>query len=57
MSYQVVNPATGEIAAQFPDDEGNLKLAKELCDRLRKGDNNRWDVLRIEVVYSTKKEP
>jgi hypothetical protein len=56
MSYQVVNPATGEIAAQFPDDEGNLKLAKELCDRLRKGDNNRWDVLRIEVVYSTKKE-
>ena len=50
MSYQVVNPASGELAASFPDKDKDLAvaMAEELC----KHDGKRWDVLEIRVIYS-----
>jgi hypothetical protein len=49
MSLQVVNPATGEIAVQFPDTD--LDLAKLMCESLAEDRGQRWDVVQINVVF------
>jgi hypothetical protein len=57
MSYQVVNPATGEIAVVVGSEGSrgleNFSMCRRLCDELHKKEGERWDVLHIEIVYST----
>jgi hypothetical protein len=57
MSYHVVNPATGETAV-IMDSEGpkaveHFSMCRDLCDKFYKQNGERWDILRIEIVYST----
>jgi hypothetical protein len=49
MSLQVVNPATGEIAMQFPD--ADLAFAKSVCETLAAKEGQRWDIIQINVVF------
>jgi hypothetical protein len=56
MSFQVVNPATGEIAVMFPEKDGHgnsyLETAKEAAKAFNEKDHERWDVLEIKVLFS-----
>jgi hypothetical protein len=60
MSYQVVSPRTGEIAAIFSSEgeeaDKNFMLAMMLCDELHGRDGEQWDVIHIEVAYSVGEE-
>jgi hypothetical protein len=57
MSYQVVNPATGEIAASLGEGHlvtglDNFDIACNMADELQKERDERWDVIQIKLVYT-----
>jgi predicted ArsR family transcriptional regulator len=49
IQYEVINPASGEIAAMFPSHD--LQLAFQLCDKLAEDTGETWEVRKMERIY------
>lgn len=52
-SIQVVNPATGEIAAVMH--ENQVHVAKTLADMLARDKGGMWAVIRVSVLHEVGK--
>lgn len=52
MTYQVVNPATGEIATMTGDGEGDRKICIKVADKLAADSRQRWDVIQIMHIHT-----